>query len=73
MLPYIEITKEGIEITGMAIFKEDKMVAVADMKNSKILNMLKNDNVKGIISLQKSPKVYIDFEGKTGEKKSEML
>ena len=69
VLPYIEITEEGIEITGMAIFKEDKMVAIADMKNSKILNLLKNDDVKGVISLQKSPKVYIDFEGKTGKRK----
>ena len=69
VLPYIEITEEGIEITGMAIFKEDKMVAVADIKNSKILNLLKNDNVKGIMSLQKSPKEYIDFDGKTGKRK----
>ncbi|MBZ9686194.1 Ger(x)C family spore germination protein [Clostridium estertheticum] len=69
VLPYIEITEEGIEITGMAIFKEDKMVELADAKNSKILNLLKNNNVKGVISLQKSPKVYIDFEGKTGRRK----
>jgi Ger(x)C family germination protein len=71
MLPYIEITEEGIEITGMAIFKEDKMVVVADEKNSKILNMIQNNTVKGVISLQKSPKVYIDFEGKTGKRKVE--
>ena len=32
VLPYIEITEEGIEITGMAIFKEDKMVEVADIQ-----------------------------------------
>jgi Ger(x)C family germination protein len=69
VLPYIEITEDGIEITGMAIFKEDKMVAIADKKNSKMLNLLNNDVVKGVISLQKSPKVYIDFEGKTGRRK----
>jgi Ger(x)C family germination protein len=68
-LPYIEITEEGIQITGMAIFKEDKMLIVTDNKNSKILNFLKNDEVKGVTSLQKSPKVYIDFEGKTGRRK----
>jgi Ger(x)C family germination protein len=68
-LPYIEITEEGIQITGMVIFKEDKMLIVTDEKNSKILNLLKNDDVKGVISLQKSPKVYIDFEGKTGTRK----
>ena len=68
-LPYIEITEEGIEITGIAIFKEDKMQILTDDKNSKILNLLKNDNVKGVMSLQKNPKVYIDFEGETGKRK----
>jgi Ger(x)C family germination protein len=68
-LPYIEITEEGIEITGMAIFKEDKLVEVVDEKNSTMLNLLRDSNVKGILSLQKSPKVYIDFEGKTGKRK----
>ncbi|MGH4123283.1 MAG: Ger(x)C family spore germination protein [Clostridium sp.] len=69
VLPYIDITEEGIEITGVAIFKQDKMEVVADIKNAKILNVLKNDAVKGIISLQKSPKEYIDFDAKTGIRK----
>jgi len=69
VLPYIEITDNGIEITGMAIFKADKMVAVANIKNSKILNLLKQDNVGGIVSLQKSPKEYIDFDAETGKRK----
>lgn len=69
VLPYIEITEDGIEITGMAIFKEDKMVAIADEKNSKMLNLLKNNRVRGVISLQKSPKEYIDFEGKIVKRK----
>ncbi|MBU3145105.1 Ger(x)C family spore germination protein [Clostridium sp. CF012] len=69
VLPYIDITEEGIEITGVAIFNEDKMVGLADIKNGKILNLLKNDAVKGIISLQKSPKEYIDFDAETGKRK----
>lgn len=69
VLPYIEITEEGIVITGTAIFKEDKMVAIADMNNSRILSLLKNDKVKGTMSLQKAPEVYIDFDGKTGKRK----
>lgn len=68
-LPYIEITKEGIELTGMAIFNEDKMVAKVDNQNSKILNFLKNSNAEGLESLQKSAKEYIDFEGKTKKRK----
>lgn len=68
-LPYIEITEGGIEITGMSIFKRDKMVEFADNKDSKMINLLRHDNAKGVMSLQKSPKVYIDFEGKTGKRK----
>lgn len=69
VLPYIEITQDGIEIMGVAIFKEDKMLKSLDMKNSKVLNLLRNDTVKGTISLQKSPKVYIDFDAKSGRRK----
>lgn len=69
VLPYINITEAGIEIIGVAIFDEDRMVDLADIKNGKVLNMLKNDEVKGIISLQKSPKEYIDFDSKTGKRK----
>lgn len=69
LLPYIEITENGIEITGIAIFKEDKMIALSDEKNSRMLNILKNDGSKGILSLQKTPEAYIDFEGKTGKRK----
>lgn len=71
VLPYIEITEEGIEITGMAIFKGDKLIGLADIKESRMLNLLINDNVKGIESLQKSTEVYIDFDGKTGKRKIE--
>jgi Ger(x)C family germination protein len=69
VLPYIEINEEGIKITGMAVFKEDKIVVIADEENGKILNMLKSNNTRGVMSLQKSPKVYIDFQGKTGKRK----
>lgn len=30
VLPYIELTKDGIAITGETLFKEDKMVAKVD-------------------------------------------
>ena len=69
VLPYIDITNEGIEITGMAIFENDKMVQFADIQKSKILNILKNDNVRGILSLQKSSKEYIDFDAISKKRK----
>jgi Ger(x)C family germination protein len=61
VLPYIELTKEGIAITGEALFKKDKMTAKVDLIDSRILNMLKYKNVKGMLTLQKSGKEYIDF------------
>ncbi|MBU3099085.1 MULTISPECIES: Ger(x)C family spore germination protein [Clostridium] len=69
VLPYIEITEEGIEITGVAIFNGDKMVEVVDIQKGKILNLLKNDDVNGILTLQKSPKEFVDFDAKTGKRK----
>lgn len=69
VLPYIEITKEGIELTAVAIFKEDKMIAKENTEKAKILNLLKESYVKGLVSLQKSPREYIDFYGKSGKRK----
>jgi Ger(x)C family germination protein len=69
VLPYIEITDEGMEITGTAIFKDDKMVNFVDIEKSKILNILKNDHVRGIVSLQKSSKEYIDFDANSERRK----
>jgi Ger(x)C family germination protein len=64
VLPYIELKEEGIVITGEALFNKDKMTAKVDMKDSRMLNMLKYNNVKGILTIQKSPKEYIDFNAK---------
>jgi len=60
ILPYIEITEDGIEITGTAIFRGDRMVGKADIRESRVINLLKEDKVKGIITIQKNSKEYID-------------
>ena len=59
LLPYIEIKDNNIETTGLAIFKKNKMVAKADMGETKIINMLKENNVKGMLTLQNGKK-YIN-------------
>ncbi|MBK5240053.1 Ger(x)C family spore germination protein [Clostridium sp.] len=69
VLPYIQITEEGIELTGMAIFSNDKMVEVVDVQKSKILNILKNDNGHGILSLQNNSIEFIDFNAMVGKRK----
>lgn len=68
VLPYIELKKEGIVLSGEAIFSGDKMLAKVDMKDSRVLNMLKYDKVKGIITIQESSKEYVDFSAKTKKK-----
>jgi len=60
LLPYIEIKDNNIETTGLAIFRKDKMVGKADMDEAKIINMLKEENVKGMLTLQNSSKKYIN-------------
>lgn len=64
ILPYIETTKEGLKITGEALFKDDKMVAVVDKKNMKLLNILNKTNGSGILTIQKEPGKYVDYYGK---------
>lgn len=61
LLPYVDITNEGIKITGLAIFHKDKMVGKADIQETKIINLLKENNVKGILTIEKSPKNYINL------------
>ncbi|WP_406542498.1 Ger(x)C family spore germination protein [Clostridium ljungdahlii] len=68
LLPYVEIAGdenggEGtlIKTTGVAIFNKDKMIAKTNVKEAKIINLLKENNVKGILTLQQNSKKYIDF------------
>jgi len=74
LLPYVEIKDNTIETTGLAIFKKDKMVAKADMSETRIINMLKENNVKGILTLQNSSKYincYMTAKNKTTCSKEE--
>jgi Ger(x)C family germination protein len=57
--PYIEIKDNVLQITGMALFKGDRMVRKISREDAKTMNLLRENDVKGIISLQKSPKEYI--------------
>ncbi len=61
VLPYIELTKEGIKITGMAVFNKDKMVLKMNMDDARVMNMLRGNSGKGIISVHKGPNDYVDY------------
>jgi len=60
VLPIIKIKGKNIETAGLAIFKKDKLVGKVDVQKAKIINILKENNVKGILTLQKDSKNYIN-------------
>lgn len=61
LLPYIEITDDGLKTTGLAVFKKDKMVGKTDIKEARVINILKENNVKGIFTIQRDPDKYTDL------------
>lgn len=67
-LPYLILTEQGPKIEGLALFKGDKMIAKIGIEDAKILNMLSEDSGKGIITIKKNSKEYVDYYGKCKRK-----
>lgn len=61
VLPYIEIKNNNLRITGMAIFKKDKFVRKLDLQEARIMNLLRENKVKGSLTIEKGPKEFVDF------------
>lgn len=59
-LPYVEIKDNFLAITGMALFKKDKMIKKIGIEESKAMNIIRENNVRGNISINKSLKEYVD-------------
>lgn len=70
VLPYIELKEGQIEVTGVAVFKSDKMVAKLNMEDTKMLNILREKSSSGIFEIQSDPKKYIGFESNKKRKVS---
>lgn len=68
VLPYLEIKENGLKITGIALFNDEKMVAKLDMNEAKILNLLRENKVQGMLTIQKSPKEYINYYAESKRK-----
>ncbi|GFP77401.1 Ger(x)C family spore germination protein [Clostridium fungisolvens] len=68
LLPYVETDGDKVRVTGLAIFNKDKMIGKADIRETRVINMLKENNVKGILTLQKSPNEYINVMAKAKRK-----
>lgn len=63
--PYLKSSEEGIKLDGMAIFKEDKLGIILDMNDTKIMNILRENKVKGVLTIQKNSQEYVNYETKT--------
>lgn len=68
VLPYIELKEEVPQITGFAIFREDKMIGKTDMKGARAISLLRFSGGKGMITIQKDPKHYINFYAQSKRK-----
>lgn len=67
-LPYLEILNNKITLTGMAVFKRDKMVTKVPMDEARYMNILREDGVKGILTLQKDSLHFISTYGESKRK-----
>ena len=66
--PYIEIMEDGIKITGVAVFKKDKLAVILDMKETRIMNMLRENKVRGILTIQKNSEKYVNYQAESKRK-----
>lgn len=67
-LPYVELVDGKIQLTGLALFKNDKMVAKTNIEEAKIINILKYNKVKGMLTTQNSSKQYVNFYAESNRK-----
>lgn len=68
-VPYIEIINNRIQITGLALFKKDKMVQKVGLDEARLINMIRNKGGYSYVSvLGESPVNYIDFYCKNNTK-----
>ncbi|WP_125152109.1 Ger(x)C family spore germination protein [Clostridium rectalis] len=68
VIPYVEINNNNIEITGLAIFNKDKMVLKTNIDDMKIINLLRENKVYGILTLQENSKQYINYYARSKRK-----
>lgn len=65
VIPYIEVKDKALEVTGFAIFNKDKMIGLLDMNQGRILNLLRENKVRGSLQLEKDPNNHVDYYGKS--------
>lgn len=65
VLPYLEIKNDKIRVTGLALFKEEKMIKYVSLEEASLINLLRSDGESGYLSiLSNNKEEYIDFTGR---------
>lgn len=63
VLPYLEYKDNIFQMTGLAVFSKDKMVRYLNIEETKLLNFLRESNVRGIVTVSKDVGRYANFYG----------
>lgn len=51
VLPYLQIDKDRVKVTGLALFDADRMMTNVDLGEAKLINLLRNSKTKGHLSV----------------------
>lgn len=52
VIPYISVSGEKAHVVGLALFNRDKMITNVDLKEAKLINMLRNNNSSGHLDVK---------------------
>lgn len=61
VLPYIKLSEEGIIVSGTAVFKGEKMITNLNLEDSRFLNIIRENNSKGSMTIDYGNNKYIDY------------
>jgi Ger(x)C family germination protein len=65
VIPYIEVKNDEIQVTGLALFKEEKMIKSVSLEEASLINLLRSNGESGYLSLlSNNEQEYIDFSGR---------
>lgn len=68
VIPCIEVKEGNVIISGVAIFAKGKLVTITSLVEAKLLNLLKENNITGMLTVQDEGEKYVNFYGKSKRK-----
>ncbi|MDP4090455.1 MAG: Ger(x)C family spore germination protein [Bacillota bacterium] len=68
LMPYVELRENNFEVTGLAIFKNYKMVDKLGISDVKYLNMMRESKATGVITQEKNSIEYLNLNAMSKRK-----